>query len=123
MITYEEYVNLRIVNDEKIASLESLLGEKIPRDLLKKAIENHNVEEFMRPYYCKELQLNITNINSKKLEKFDGTDVVKFDGDKFTMLVSALGAYSHDNELDFRHKEGGSKTLATSFSGMLLPVL
>ena len=70
MITYEEYVNLRVVNDEKIAGLESSLGEKIPRDLLQKAIESHNAEEFMRPYYCKELQFNITNILTHVLYSF-----------------------------------------------------
>ena len=114
-MTYQEYIKSRVVNDEKLASLESVLGRKIPINLLQEAIENHNAEEFMRQYYCKELQQSVTDISLKNLEKIDGTDVVKFDGEKFTMLVSVLGAYnSSDNEFDFRSKENGSKTVAAS---------
>ena len=88
MITYEEYINLRVANNEKIASLESLIGEKIPRDLLQKAIESNTAEEFMRTYYCRELQYSLTDISLQKAEKIDGIDVINFNGDKFTMLVS-----------------------------------
>lgn len=116
MITYEEYINLRVANNEKIASLESLIGEKIPRDLLQKAIESNTAEEFMRPYYCRELQYSLTDISLQKAEKIDGIDVINFNGDKFTMLVSVLGAFSHTDETEwsFQPKENGSKTLATS---------
>lgn len=114
MLTYEEYVKLRVINDEKLALLESLIGEKIPIDLLKKAIEEHSVEEFMRKYYCKELQQAITDISSCNSLQIEGVNVIEFSGESFAMLVSALGAYNHDEEMDFKFREGGSKTLATS---------
>lgn len=114
MISYEEYIQSRVVNADKLEKLEKSLGVKIPRDMLKKAIQEHRAEEFMRQYYCKELQQSMTDLSSFGSEKVDGASVIKFDGQKFTMLVSALGAYSHGEEVSFVPEDGGSKTLATS---------
>jgi len=111
---YKDYIEKRVVDQERLSALENSLDEKIPRDLLSQSIIEHNAEEFMRHYYCKELQSNMTNLSSCKHENFDGVDVIKFDGNKFAMLVSALGAYSHDLKVDFKPQKDGSKTLATS---------
>jgi hypothetical protein len=56
----------------------------------------------------------MTKINLDDAQKQEGVDVVTFRGESFAMLVSALGAYSHGDEVDFRPKKDGSKTLATS---------
>lgn len=113
-LTYEEYVRSRLATPQTIETLESLLGETIPTDLLENAILNHSVEEFLRPYFCRELQQSLTDLSSCESEVVDGVEYVKFEGESFAMLVHGLGAYSHEAQVDYRLREGGSKTIATS---------